>query len=110
MGFEALRFLISCTNPICCIVIYCPPKLNSTFLSELSDCIAAAVFKYDQVIMVGEFNFHVNDATNVPAIDFISVTESFNLLQHVKGPPITVVIPLTKFFNLGHDTKLSKIE
>lgn len=59
------------------------------------------VVKYDKVIMAGDFNFHVDDATNAPASNFINVTESFNFLQHVKGPSHNRGHTLDLVFTLG---------
>ncbi len=78
-------FVITSTSPVYCTVIYRPLKPNSNFLPEFSDFMADVIVRYDKVIMAGDFNFHMDDATNIPAAEFIRVTESFNLL-HQKGP------------------------
>lgn len=63
------------------------PKPKSYSLkSEFSDFIADVIVKHENVIMVGDFNFRVDDAAISTASDFIRVTESVNFLQHVKDP------------------------
>uniref|UniRef100_A0AAQ6IB00 Reverse transcriptase domain-containing protein n=1 Tax=Anabas testudineus TaxID=64144 RepID=A0AAQ6IB00_ANATE len=99
--FEALSFLIHCSVPVCCTVIYRPPKANGNFLSEFSQYVADIVVRYDKVIIAGDFNLHIDNNTNTLANYFISLTESFNLVQHVKGPTHNQGHTLDLIFTLG---------
>uniref|UniRef100_A0A669AWP7 Reverse transcriptase domain-containing protein n=1 Tax=Oreochromis niloticus TaxID=8128 RepID=A0A669AWP7_ORENI len=39
-----------------------------------------------KVIIVGDFNIHVDDSTNSTTKEFLSIMDSFNFVQHVAGP------------------------
>ena len=38
------------------------------------------------MLIVGDFNYHVDNTTNPETIKFNKILELFNLQQHVKGP------------------------
>lgn len=51
------------------------------YLSPIGDI----VVQYDEMILAGAFNLHMDDTTTL-ANDFINVIEAFNLAQNVKSP------------------------
>ncbi len=48
--------------------------------------ILSSIIGFDKVVMVGDFNIHVDDSFSSFAADFINATEFFNFIQHVSGP------------------------
>ena len=40
----------------------------------------------DNILIAGDFNFHVDNIRNTDTITFNKILESFNLQQHVNGP------------------------
>ncbi len=56
------------------------------FLNEFGTYLENTVISPGHLLMVGDFNFHVEDKTNIPARKFLDLLESFNLAQHVSAP------------------------
>ena len=54
-------------------------------MSEFSELLSS-IIRLDKVVMVGDFNIHVDDMSCTFAADFRNVTESFNCIQHMSGP------------------------
>ncbi len=100
-SFEALMFKINCAFPILCLLIYRPPKMNPLFLTEFSELLSSIVVSYDQLIIAGDFNFHIDDISNRSSKAFLNVTESYNLVQHVKDPTHNQGHTLDLVFTLG---------
>jgi len=73
------------SNAFYCILVYRPPGPVASFLSEFSDFLSS-IIKLNRVIIVGDFNIHVDDDTCKNASEFVYITESFNFTQHVSGP------------------------
>lgn len=69
-----------------CAAVYRPPKYNKDFLNDFSDFLAEIMPKYDRVLTVGDFNVHVCCPDKPMAKDFLSLIDSFNLVQSVSGP------------------------
>lgn len=40
---------------------------------------------FERVLLLGDFNYHINKSSDVSAANFLSLTQSFNLVQHVSG-------------------------
>ena len=53
------------------------------FLDEFSDHLDETVYSGGNVIVLGDFNFHVDDTSDVDATKFIDMTEAYNIVQHV---------------------------
>lgn len=73
-SFEALVFLISCTDPLCCIVIYCTAHqiltlfyLNPLILLRLW---LSSMITWQRLVI----SFHIDDATNAPRKWFYQCT------------------------------------
>lgn len=84
--FEVLIFKIKLDIPVCYIIIYHPPKPNSSlFLIRIFYFISSIVLSYDHILSVGDFNIHVDCPDNRYISEFLSISESFNLKQHVSS-------------------------
>ncbi len=99
-SFEVLLFNVSCPNPFHCAIVYRPPGTNGTFLSEFSDFLTSIVH-LERILLVGDFNIHINDSTNNFASNFLNLTDAFNLFQHVSGPTHSKSNTLDLVFTLG---------
>lgn len=58
-SFELSLFELGHPLTVLCAVVYRPPKYNRDFLTDFSVFLADAVPKYDQILIVGDFNIHV---------------------------------------------------
>uniref|UniRef100_A0A6Q2XW77 Reverse transcriptase domain-containing protein n=1 Tax=Esox lucius TaxID=8010 RepID=A0A6Q2XW77_ESOLU len=80
-SFEVLMLSIHCLEIVLCVMVYHPPKPNSNFMLEFSEFIFSLVVKHDHIIVAGDF--HIDIPSKIAATDFINLTESFNMTQHV---------------------------
>ena len=92
-SFEFSEWLVSCLGcSLRLLIVYRPPYSTehkvtvSVFLGEFSDYLESFVLLKEQILIVGDFNIHVDDTRNVDAVTFLDVLESFGLQQHVKQP------------------------
>ena len=58
----------------------------SDFFDEFSDLISQIQGNKKPLLIIGDFNFHLNSTKDVNARKFNEVLSMFNLTQHVKGP------------------------
>lgn len=55
------------------------------FLSGHSDFLSSTI-KLSRLLIVGDFNIHVDDDSDPFARYFINIKDSFHFAQHVSGP------------------------
>ena len=74
--------------PVLSVTVYRPPKLKpcSTFLSEFSDFLSIIHPNYDKIIIVGDFNLHIDNEADSNAREFIDLLYSMDFTQHVNEP------------------------
>ncbi len=89
-SFEHL--LVSVSNAhLHVITIYRPPPSQKTklipalFFTEFTTFLEQTPLSTGQLIILGDFNFHVEDKNNSHAAKFLDLLESFNLNQNVIG-------------------------
>ena len=99
-SFEVQMNKVGCSNPFYCVLIYRPPGKNGSFLSDFGEFLAS-IIRYERVLMIGDFNIHVNDSSDKFAVKFLNLTESFNFTQHVSGPTHIKGNTLDLVFTLG---------
>lgn len=85
-SFELTSFEVGGTDPVFCAVAYRPPKYNKNFINEFTDFPAEIMQKFDRVLIVGDFNIHVCCLDKSMGKDFLTLIDSFNLVQSVTGP------------------------
>ena len=74
------------------IIIYRPPYseihpvTTSVFYSEFSEYLESVVLNTDPVLIVGDFNIHVDCDDNTDAVKLLELFESVGLDQHVLTP------------------------
>ena len=91
-SFEFMVLLLQCNSiSIRLAIIYRPPSQSTKcsdgqFLSEFSEFLQQLVVMGGKLLIVGDFNIHVDVAGNSTACKFLSLLDSFDLTQNVRGP------------------------
>uniref|UniRef100_A0A3Q3MS83 Reverse transcriptase domain-containing protein n=1 Tax=Mastacembelus armatus TaxID=205130 RepID=A0A3Q3MS83_9TELE len=90
-SFESLTLSLSHTNwktqkPVLLVILYRPPVPYSEFLTEFPDFLSDLVLRSDKVIIVGDFNIHVDVENNSLSIAFNSILDSIGFIQNVNKP------------------------
>jgi len=90
--FESMEVNLTLSGKVTILVtIYRPePSLRhhytmSEFFNEFTELLAYYQNCNNDVIIVGDFNFHVNKSDNVNARKFLDILDMFNLVQHVSS-------------------------
>ena len=99
-SFESLMIKIDSARPFYSVLVYRPPGPAAAFLVDFSDFLSSMI-KLDSFLILGDFNIHVDDRTSAPALDLLSLTDSFNLQQHVSEPTHQKGHTLDLVFTLG---------
>ena len=73
-------------QPILFVVLYRAPGPYSEFLSEFSEFLSSLVLKSNKVIIVGDFNIHVDNDADSLNIAFSSLLSSIGFSQCVHKP------------------------
>ena len=68
-------------------IVYRPPGLltYNIFDEEFTDYVSQVVIAPGKLLVVGDFNYHVNKTTDKASSGFIDVIALFNLVQHVSS-------------------------
>ncbi|XP_050967090.1 uncharacterized protein LOC127166056 [Labeo rohita] len=66
--------------------VYRPPGHHTDFLKEFADFISELVLATDKVLIVGDFNIHVDIENDALAAAFTDILNSIGVRQHVSGP------------------------
>ena len=90
-SFESLVLSLShptwkTLQPILFVIVYRPPGPYSEFLSEFSEFLSGLVLSTDKVIIVGDFNIHVDVDDDSLSTAFISLLDSIGFSQSVNKP------------------------
>ena len=90
-SFEHLVVMLR-FNSVCVrlVIVYRPPSQSTkcsegTFLSEFSDFLRPLALSSGKLLVVGDFNIHIEKATNSTTTQFLSLLDSNGFSQHVKG-------------------------
>ena len=76
-----------CERKWCIFFIYKPPKITkSSFFEEVSKTFSQAVNKYDNILIVGDFNIDISSVNVENASCFSDLWETFNLKNPVTKP------------------------
>ncbi|CAL9708038.1 unnamed protein product [Knipowitschia caucasica] len=86
LSFEQLSFKLLSPSPLVISIIYRPPKPNPSFLSELSEFITHLCTVSSSILLLGDFNIHIDSAHNTVSTDFLDILQNFNFTQHVDFP------------------------
>ncbi len=66
--------------------VYRPPGHHTDFIKEFADFLSELVLAADKVLIVGDFNFHVDNEKDALGSAFIDIFNSIGIRQHVSGP------------------------
>lgn len=89
--FEVLECQLHDSVDIRLSIVYRPPgnrngNTANSFMDEFSDYLSALVSAPGHPLVLGDFNFHIDDSQDRTAASFCDVTSSFGLHQHIRGP------------------------
>ena len=85
--FEVLMLQVTSSSKSFAIVtIYRSPGPLGNFITELSDFLSTLVSKYDDFVLAGDFNIHLDIETDESSKKLAIVLKSFDLKQHVNLP------------------------
>ena len=85
------------------LIVYQAPGFYSEFLSEFSEFLSALLLKTDKVIIVGDFNIHVDVENDSLGTAFLSQLDSFGFCQCVHEPTHTFNHTLDLVLTYGID-------
>ena len=93
-SFEFSEWMVSgrSTKKLRVVIIYRPPYSEDhpvtvlTFCSEFANYMESILLSKEQLLIVGDMNIHVDDASDADARNFLDLLESLGLQQHVRGP------------------------
>lgn len=80
-SFELAAVQINGVVPTILAVVYRPPKANPAFLQEFSTFLTFLCSLSPNVVLVGNFNIHVDDFESSFSTEFSSCLDSFGLQQ-----------------------------
>ncbi len=67
--------------------VYKPPGHHTDFIKEFGDCLSELVLAADKVLIVGDFNIHVDNKKDALRSAFIDILNSIGVRQHVSRGP-----------------------
>lgn len=70
-------------KPVLFVVVYRPPGPYSEFLTEFSDFLSSAVLNCDRIVIVGDFNIHVDNISDSLSNAFSDLLEGTGFVQNV---------------------------
>ena len=89
---EIMEFMLIVNSvKACFIIIYHPSSSKvkqysmTSFYKEFCELLAHYALTTEELIICGDFNFHVNDLSDDEATKFTNILDSFNLKQHITG-------------------------
>ncbi len=72
--------------------VYRPPGHHTDFIKEFGDFQSELVLAVDKVLIVGDFNIHVDNDKDALESVFIDILNSFGVRQQVSGPTHVEII------------------
>uniref|UniRef100_A0A3P9JCY3 Reverse transcriptase domain-containing protein n=1 Tax=Oryzias latipes TaxID=8090 RepID=A0A3P9JCY3_ORYLA len=108
-SFELQITKVGSDSPFYCILIYRPPGPARVFLDEFAEFLSG-IINFNSVLIMGDFNIHIDDSSCASASELLFITESFNLIQHVSVPTHDKGHTLDLVFSLGLDIKQLRVK
>lgn len=90
-SFESLTLSLTCPDwrnqkALLFVIIYRPPGPYSEFLTEFSEWLSSLVLDWNKIIIVGDFNIHVDNNSDSLSIAFDALLDSVGFTQNVNKP------------------------
>ncbi|KAK0154922.1 hypothetical protein N1851_002758 [Merluccius polli] len=83
-SFEHLAFKLSGPSPLVTAIIYRPPRPHpASFLTDFLTKLSAIS---PSVLLLGDFNLHIDNTDSTPAIEFLNLLQCLNFTQHINFP------------------------
>ena len=73
-------------KPLTIAMIYRPPKLNPSFLQDLSEFITTLSSISPSVLLLGDFNLRIDSPNCKKSMEFLDLLNCFNFTQHINFP------------------------
>ena len=116
-SFEHIDVLITSHRqvPVRLVVLYRPQRTASgqstdqLFLEEFATLMEQLVSSSHQLMIVGDFNYHLDSATDSVSGNFLNLISSFNLQQHVQFPTHVSGHTLDLVLTRGNDNFVSSV-
>ncbi len=89
LSFECLAFNSKHPLSMTVLLIYRPPKPNPRFIQEMYNLLSTFCSTFSNIIILGDFNIHVNTSSCHLASEFLQLPDCLNLRQHVDVPTHT---------------------
>ena len=87
LSFEYQATMLESKSSILMITMYRPPKTSKVlFLTEISELLSICSTDYEKVLISGDVNLHIDNATDAVAMSFLQLLFSLDFNQHVTGP------------------------
>ncbi len=84
-------------------------KAKLWFYSEFFELLTLCVTSYDKILIVGDFNIHVDNKSDRKAVEFVEVLHSFSFTQHVNGPTHNKEHTLDLIISYGVNVNVNEI-
>uniref|UniRef100_A0A671YR52 Reverse transcriptase domain-containing protein n=1 Tax=Sparus aurata TaxID=8175 RepID=A0A671YR52_SPAAU len=85
-SFKHVALKLPGPTPLVISIIYRPPKPNHSFLSDLAAFVTQLSAISPSILLLGDFNFHIDDPNCKSAIDLLELLHCLHLTQHVNFP------------------------
>ena len=89
-SFECLVFTCTKPHPLRVILVYRPPKpRHPSFMSDLSELFMSFCTTSNNVVILGDFNIHVDSPSSQYTAELTQLLDTLNLKQYVATPTHT---------------------
>lgn len=85
-SFECLSFSFTGSQPSLVLLVYRPPKTSSAFITDFTELLSSMCPKYSSIVVLGDFNIHVDSNQCNIASQFLNVLNCFDFTQHINFP------------------------
>ncbi|KAK7124121.1 hypothetical protein R3I93_022282 [Phoxinus phoxinus] len=85
-SFEATVCQLSGPIPTIIAILYRPPKPNKDFTDDLAAFLTHLSTLSSNILLLGDFNIHMDNVDNTLTKDFTSCLDSFGLQQYINFP------------------------
>ncbi|XP_072247605.1 uncharacterized protein [Leuresthes tenuis] len=85
-SFEYMAIQLKASPRVLFLNIYRPPKYCADFSEDLSELLSMICVDFDCIIIVGDFNIHMDNPQDRGTKDLSNTLDNFGLTQHITEP------------------------
>ena len=85
-SFEYVALQLCGSSPAIFLNFYRPPKYSPSFCDDFSELLSVVCIDFDCVVLVGDFNLHVDNSRARGTKELGCVLDNYGLTQHVTEP------------------------